>query len=296
MSSGAAGRVEGERAEKLQVSERPTERYFAYYEELLHTIEEMQEDSDRRRVALAGAVHDLKTPLAVITGFVNLLMGQKLGTVTPRQLEALKDIATSCRRLEDAITKLLYHSANNAKKQTIMPEMADLNSCIAQIRDMWAPAFEQKGVRFVCKPPDDLLRFLFDRQMLQQVIANLLENALKFTPAGGTVTLTAALHFWDRRSERQTVTAERRVSSSVRPNAVRIVVADTGPGIVPEYQHDIFEEFFSLSLPGVTPGIGLGLTIARHLVQAHRGKIWVESRSGEGAKFNVLLPYVQHKE
>jgi two-component system phosphate regulon sensor histidine kinase PhoR len=282
----------GAGATPAKAADPASEKHVDYYEELLHTIEQMQQDSDRRSVALAGAVHDLKTPLAVIGGFVNLLMGQKLGAVTDRQLEALKDIATSCRRLDDAIGKLLCHSANNAKKQSVNLEMADFNSCITQIRELWSPVFEQRGVRFVCKPPNDVMRFKFDRQCIQQVIANLLENALKFTPAGGTVSLSVSPEFWDRRSERNTVPVDRRISRSQRANAARIVVNDTGPGIAPQYQQEVFEEFFSLSLPGVMPGIGLGLTIARHLVQSHQGKIWVESRPGKGAKFCVLLPFV----
>jgi signal transduction histidine kinase len=207
-------------------------------------------------------------------------------------LEALKDIAASCRRLDDAIGKLLFHSANNAKSQSVRLEMADLNSCITQIRELWLPVFEQRGVHFRCKPPNDIMRFRFDRQSIQQVVANLLENALKFTPDGGAVTLTVTPEFWDRRGESATIEVDRRVSRSQRPNAARIVVTDTGPGVAPEYQQEVFKEFFSLSIPGVTPGIGLGLTIARHLVEAHEGKIWVESRSGKGARFCILLPFV----
>ena len=273
-------------------SEQATEKQPGYYEELLHTVERMQEDHERHNVALAGAVHDLKTPLAVISGFVNLLLRQKLGAVSPRQLEALKDIAASCRRLDDAVGKLLYYAANGAREQTVTLEVTDLNSCLAQIRDMWAPAFDQKSVTLVCQPPSEVLRFAFDRQKIQQVISNLLENALRFTPPGGKVSVSAAAHFWDRRRQRQDrVEAERRVYQSVRPNSARIEVADTGPGISPEYHQDVFEEFFSLSRPGITPGIGLGLTIARHLVQAHQGKIWVEDGAEGGAKFCVLLPF-----
>jgi signal transduction histidine kinase len=275
-----------------KASDPNVEKHVDYYEELLHTIEKMQHDSDRRSVALAGAVHDLKTPLAVIRGFVNLLMGQRLGAVTDRQLDALKDIAASCRRLDDAIGKLLFHSANSAKKQRVHLEIADFNTVVTQVREHWSPVFEQRGMRFVCKPPNDVMRFRFDRQCIQQVIANLLENALKFTPAGGTVSLSVTPEFWDRRGAGAAVAVDRRVSRSTRPNAVRLVVADTGPGVAAEYQQEIFEEFFSLSLPGVAPGIGLGLTIARHLVQAHEGKIWLESRPGKGAKFCVLLPFV----
>jgi signal transduction histidine kinase len=272
------------------------ENASGYYEELLHTLERLQQESDRRSVALAGAVHDLKTPLAVITGFVNLLLKQKLGVVSTRQSQALKDIAANCRRLDDAIAKLLFHSANYSRQQTLDLELTDLNSCIVQIRDMWTPVMQQKNVHFHCTPPQDVLRFPFDRSKVQQVISNLLENALKFTPAEGTVTVTAKPHFWDRRSSaRQAVEVERRICESVRSNSACIVVSDTGPGIAPEYQQEIFEEFTSLSRPGIAPGIGLGLTIARHLVEAHQGKIWVESEAERGAKFCFVLPFAPQR-
>jgi signal transduction histidine kinase len=280
---------------KVPEASPTTEGPSGYYEQLLHTLERLQQESDRRSVALAGAVHDLKTPLAVITGFVNLLLKQKLGMVSDRQQQALKDIASNCRRLDDAIGKLLFHSANYARQQPLNCELTDLNSCIAQVRDMWTPIMQQKGVNFQCTPPQDVLRFAFDRQKVQQVISNLLENALKFTPAGGAVSVTAEPHFWDRRGMRETVPVERRICESVRPNSARVVVADTGPGIAPEYHQEIFEEFTSLARPGIAPGIGLGLTIARDLIDAHQGKIWVESQTGEGAKFCFVLPFAPQR-
>jgi signal transduction histidine kinase len=267
------------------------ENQTAFYQELLHTVAQMQEDTDRRKVALAGAVHDLKTPLAVISGFVSLLMGEKLGVLTPRQLEALRDISGCCHRLEDAVSKLLFHAANDAKRQPLNFQEADLNSTLKQIRDMWTPVFEQKGVLLECPAAPEELSFSFDAQKVQQVISNLLENALRFTGAGGRVTVVGALHFWERRSERRPVNSERRIRPRGAPNAVKIVVADTGPGIAPEYQQEIFEEFFSASPPGIAPGVGLGLTIARHLVHAHEGKIWVESNPGAGAQFHIVLPF-----
>jgi signal transduction histidine kinase len=278
-------------APRATAAEAATEPQAAYYGELLHAIAQMHEANDRRSVALAGAVHDLKTPLAVITGFVNLLLGEKLGTLTPRQQEALKDVSGCCRRLNDAVGKLLFHTANELKKQPLRFEPADLRETVQQIRTFWSPVFMEKGIALECQVPDEPFCFTFDAAKVQQVISNLLENALKFTPAGGSVSVTAFPHFWDRRSERRPVPTERRTGMNHAPNSAKIVVADTGMGIDPEHQQDIFEEFFSLSVPGVTPGIGLGLTIARHLVQAHHGKIWVESRAGEGAQFVILLPF-----
>ena len=283
----------GERGPSAGPASRNTaESQTAFYQELLHTVAQMQQDTDRRNVAFAGAVHDLKTPLAVISGFVSLLMGEKLGALTARQNEALRDISGCCQRLEDAVSKLLFHAANDAKKQPLSLQASDLNPMLQRIRDMWTPVFEQKGVLLECSPAPEDLRFSFDSQKVQQAISNLLENALRFTASGGRVTVSAAPHFWDRRNERRPVADERRVRPHSTPNAARIVVADTGPGIAPEYQQEIFEEFFSASPPGITPGVGLGLTIAHHLVHAHGGKIWVESTPGSGAQFHILLPFL----
>jgi signal transduction histidine kinase len=106
------------------------------------------------------------------------------------------------------------------------------------------------------------------------------------------VWLSAEPHLWERRSTKESRTAaERRKQSAALPNAVRITVADTGIGIAPEFQQEVFEDFFKLPQPERNPnGMGLGLAIARRLVQAHGGKIWMESQPGSGSKFSFLLP------
>jgi two-component system sensor histidine kinase BaeS len=123
------------------------------------------------------------------------------------------------------------------------------------------------------------------------VAANLLDNALKHTPAGGTVMLKAAPDFWERRVSELTPLQERRRFPLLRPNSVQISVADSGPGIPAQYHQEIFEDFVRVD-PN-TMGMGLGLAIAKRLVQAHRGKIWVESEPVTGSKFTFLLPMDQ---
>src|SRR2546425_9554438 len=100
---------------------------------------------------------------------------------------------------------------------------------------------------------------------------------------------------WDRRNKKASVVGEeRRKEASVSPTAVRITVADTGPGIAPEYQLEVFDDFFRLPQSEVKPGgSGLGLAISRRLVQAHGGRIWVESDGVSGSKFSFLLPMVE---
>lgn len=123
------------------------------------------------------------------------------------------------------------------------------------------------------------------------MISNLLENACKYTPQGGTVWLHAEPHMWERRSVSKSAAGRDRRRQSVNvPNAVKISVADTGPGIRPEFHLEIFDDFFRLPGSESAEGMGLGLAIARRLLQGMGGKIWVESEPGAGCKFSFLIP------
>ena len=124
---------------------------------------------------------------------------------------------------------------------------------------------------------------------LQHIVSNLIENALKHTPAQGAVTVTVTSCFWERRKAQSEFlfNLERKESRKME-NAVRIDVSDTGPGIAAEHHDEIFEDFVQLP-SGSARGTGLGLAIARRLVEAHGGVIWVESAPGKGSKFSVLL-------
>jgi signal transduction histidine kinase len=123
------------------------------------------------------------------------------------------------------------------------------------------------------------------------VVSNLLENASKYTPQGGTVWLHAEPHMWERRGlSASAVNGDRRRQSLNVPNAVKVSVADTGPGIRPEFHLEIFDDFFRLPGSESAEGMGLGLAISRRLLQGMSGKIWVESESGAGSKFSFLIP------
>jgi signal transduction histidine kinase len=135
---------------------------------------------------------------------------------------------------------------------------------------------------------ENLPIFKFDYQKVQQTVANLLDNALKHTPSGGCVTLRADLHFWERRVAKELASTDRRRERKHEPNSVRVSVSDTGAGIASEHHQEIFEDFVRVDRS--SSGMGLGLAIAKRLVQAHRGKIWVESELRRGCTFTFLLP------
>ena len=133
--------------------------------------------------------------------------------------------------------------------------------------------------------------FSFDTPKVERVISNLLENASKFTPSGGTVWLHAEPYMWERRTIAQpAVNQESRRRPLGQPNSVKISVSDTGPGIPPEYHLEIFDDFFRLPSTEKSEGMGLGLAIARRLVLGMGGKIWVESEGGSGCRFSFILP------
>ncbi|HEX4664467.1 MAG TPA: ATP-binding protein, partial [Terriglobales bacterium] len=156
----------------------------------------------------------------------------------------------------------------------------------------WSSRFEQKKLRWEFRPDTSLQPILFDQLKLQHVISILVDNAVTFTPTGGKVRVSTIAYLWERRSFRQTIPpdSERRSSSEHKSNAIRISISDNGPGIPPEYHQEIFNEFLRLQQTSDSHGMGLGLAIARRLIEAHAGKIWVESEPGNGSTFSLLLP------
>jgi two-component system sensor histidine kinase ResE len=134
----------------------------------------------------------------------------------------------------------------------------------------------------------DLPSFKFDYQKVQQCVANFLDNALKHTPAEGCVTLVAQPHFWERRLSEAAPATDRRRGRGSPANSVLVSVSDTGAGIAAEFHQEIFEEF--VRVDPSSSGMGLGLAITKRLIQAHRGKVWVDSTIGSGSSFSFLLP------
>lgn len=258
----------------------------------LEIEDSLKQDIFRRTIALASAAHELKTPLSVMTGYTDLLLGQLLGPLNEQQRKVLEEMKQSGLRLQRFVQDFLAFSALESGKIRVSKELGDVNECIAEVLEHWSSRFEQKRLRWEFRPDTSLQPILFDQLKLQHVISNLVDNAVKFTPAGGNVRVSTVTYLWERRSFRQAIPlgSERRYSSEHQPNAVRISVWDNGPGIPPEYHQEIFNEFLRLQQTSDSHGMGLGLAIARRLIEAHAGKIWVESEPGNGSTFSLLLP------
>jgi len=274
----------------LTVQELLQEREITY-RNLLAAYLRLQEVNRQKTVFLGSAAHELKTPLAVIKGYYDLLLSGSLGRLSGKQREILEESKESCKRLVRLVSMFLNYSALESGRLVLQLGENDLKDCLEELAKRWKDVFLRKGVRLDTEIDETLPRFRFDYQKVQQAVANLLDNALKHTPSGGRVTLRAGVHFWERRVAKMKTLQDRRQAHTPRPNSIEVSVTDTGPGIAAEHHQEIFEDFVRVD-PN-TSGMGLGLAISKRLVQAHRGKIWVDSEPGRGSTFTFILPITQ---
>ena len=252
----------------------------------------MQQRFQRTTNALGSAAHDLKTPLAILNGYVELLQSGKLGPLNSRQREVLGDMQSSGKRLQQFIQDFLTYSALETGGLTMQFEAGNINHCLSDMCRLWSTRFQEKGLALYFLANEKLPVFPFDSPKLERVISNLLENSFKFIPQGGTVWLHAEPYMWERRAAAEPASAgERRRQDTSQPNSVKVSVSDTGPGIPAEFHQEVFDDFFRLPGTENPEGMGLGLAIVRRLVQGMGGKVWVESDPGAGCKFSFLIPF-----
>jgi two-component system, NtrC family, sensor histidine kinase KinB len=241
---------------------------------------------------LAIAAHELRTPLAILSGYLELALSEKPGSLNEQQRTILQDAWSSCVRMQ-RFSQDLFSLADVERGELNMNfEPADINSCLSETYAIWSPCFQAKGLALYMSTEHKIEPFPFDFSKVQRVLSNLLENALRFTPAGGAVRLAARPHGWERHLPKIWGATPATALTQGQANSILVTISDTGIGIAPEDQQEIFKDFVSLAqpLPNVGAGMGLGLGIARRLVEAHGGKIWVESELGEGSRFCFVLP------
>jgi signal transduction histidine kinase len=260
--------------------------------DLPQAYSELQQRFQRTTNALGSAAHDLKTPLAILNGYVELLQSEKLGPVSERQREVLREMQASGKRLQQFIQDFLTYSALETGGLKMQYAMGNINECLSEVCRLWSTRFQEKGLALYFLANNKLPEFGFDSPKLERVISNLLENSFKFIPPGGTVWLHAEPYMWERRATALPASSgERRRQINSQPNSVKVSVSDTGPGIPAEFHQEVFDDFFRLPGNENQDGMGLGLSIVRRLVQGMGGKVWVESDSGSGCKFSFLIPF-----
>ena len=240
-----------------------------------------------------SAAHEFKTPLVAMLGYTDLLRNSRFGPVNEKQKQVLGEMQESAERLQKLIQDLLLlfqlKDAQGSGGSRLALAVAEVNEHLSEIFNYWAPAAKLKSIGYAFHPAPGRPRVRVETLKLQHIVSNLIENALKYTPAGGHVAVSVTTCFWERRKTQTEFlfNLERNANRKIE-NAVRIDVSDSGPGIPPEHREDIFWDF--VQLPGASSrGTGLGLAIARRLTEAHGGAIWVESEPGKGSKFSLLL-------
>lgn len=222
-------------------------------------IERMKEEF------LATITHDLKSPLASIMGYTELLLNPKIGTVTENQKEFLDAILRSSKTLQILINNILESTRMEAGKMTFNPVLFKLSDLVGELAEMFRPLLAHKSLNFRTDVEPSMVVY-GDREKIREVFINLISNALKFTPSGGTI----AVHSF-RQNER-----------------VEVRVSDTGKGIPESAIPKLFQKFSQVK--GEKRGTGLGLYICRKILEAHEQSIWVESVMGEGTTFIFTLP------
>ncbi len=258
------------------------------YRNLLAAYLRLQEVNRQKTVFLGSAAHELKTPLAVMKGYYDLMLSGSLGHLTEKQRDILQESKQSCDRLVRLVSTFLNYTALESGKLVLQFQDNDIRDCVNDVVVRWKEAFQRANVHLEAQLGEGLPIFKFDYPKIQQCITNLVDNALKHTPSGGRVILGVQTHFWERRVSPVTPPKERRGTRRPHSNSVIVSVSDTGVGISAEYHQEIFEDF--MRVDPSSSGMGLGLAITKRLIQAHHGKIWVDSEPGRGSSFKFLLP------
>ena len=225
---------------------------------------------------IRGVSHDLKNPLAVIDGYAELLeMGLK-GELTPDQRQTVGRIRATVAALLTTVQELVDLSSAQAGLLRIERETFRIGPLLRELTADYESVAETDGLRLRLEPIDDLPAVHGDRRRTRQILENLLGNAVKYTPHGGSILLSA----------------EERTDGPVSHASHWLVVhvADTGPGIPLERQEMVFEEFVRLENAAGTTGSGVGLAMARSLAQLMGGTITLDSEPGVGSVFSLWLP------
>ena len=213
--------------------------------------------------------HELRTPLTAIIGFSELLLEGVMGELNEEQKDSVREVVNNGSGLLDMINNLLDLAKVESGKMKLAPAEFSLPDLLERVRHTVASLIQRKRHNLSLEVQDMPL-FLADERRIQQVVLNLLANAIKFTPDGGSI----------------------KISASHKSGIFHVSISDTGIGIKDEHLEKIFDVFSQVdsSVTRSYEGTGLGLALAKQFVELHGGKIWAESRIGQGATFSFIIP------
>ena len=231
----------------------------------------LEVEADNLKDAFITSIsHELRTPLTVIKVYGDLMQKTANGQLDDRQIQFLRNINRSTKQLENHINQLINISEIQAGTIQINLEELDIVKLVRNATENWQDRFSDKGIQFKVNLPHNPLIISADKTQLQWAVESLLSNAHNYTSAGGQVTIIL-----------ETVS-----------NFVQLNVIDTGIGIAAADQPKLFNRFFRVqnSINYETRGVGLGLFIAKSVVESHHGEISVVSELGQGSTFTMMLP------
>jgi two-component system sensor histidine kinase/response regulator len=222
---------------------------------------------------LSHVSHELRTPLSAVYQFVTNVADGLAGEVNIEQRECLDIALRNVHQLQTMLSDLLEVTRLGTGKLQVEPVRTSVAGLVADVLKTLAEVAAQKGVALSSHIPGSCPAALADQRRVRQVLYNLVDNAIKFTPAQGSVRISAGV-------------------SGEGADFIRITVADTGCGMSPEAANRVFERLYQEGTGSTASrrGLGLGLYISRELVARHGGKIWVESETGKGSTFSFTLP------
>ncbi len=239
--------------------------------------ERLRRESDEREELLTVVSHELRTPVTIISGYNRLLLAEKIGPLNDEQRGFLVEGSKACRRLDLFIGNLLEASRQNSDGAVLEITHAELAPVVDDVVSLLRPLFDDAKLEVRVDIAEDADRARFDRTRLEQILINLLGNAIKFSPPGAAIEISTH------------ATPHARKGGPERP-CVEFHISDQGPGVAPAYRQRIFEPYVQIGEESGAGGLGLGLAICKRLVEAHGGAISVEGRSECGSSFVFTIP------
>ncbi len=288
-----------ERGFLREFSERLVASLEEKIEELTTANEQLKRSDVMKSRFIAVAAHELRTPLTVIRGYVDILVSVNRSSpkTDSNTVMMLEGIATGVKRLHEIVQDMLDVTHIEAGTLQLQVVPLSLSSIITQVADSYRDSLARRQLTLTQEPLTHLPSIWGDNVRLQQVFKNLIGNAIKFTPDGGSITISGR-----KLGQEAHLIVPGRLQGQ---NFIQVTVADTGVGIDPAEHEHIFERFYEVRDPsfhGSTSktdfmggGAGLGLSIARGVTEAHEGWIWAESEGYDsehcpGSRFHVILP------
>ncbi len=240
--------------------------------------EKLQELDRLKQDFVSNVTHELRSPLTSLRGYVEFLLRGDAGNLTDEQSENLIVVKNNAARLAKFIDTLLDVAKIEARKVEIHPEAVSLQQMGKEMSVLFRPQAQEKNISFRLEIPPNTPPVWADADKLSEILTNLLSNAFKFTPNDGTVTLKAVHEFEN----------------------IHLSVQDSGVGIPTDSLEKVFNKFEQVKptdgLVRKTKGTGLGLTIVKGYVDAHDGKVWIQSKADAGTAVHVVLPAAKNSE